>query len=48
VALEFGPDPLALVAATSKVYEVPLVRPLTVQVSPEVVQVKPPGEDVTV
>jgi hypothetical protein len=41
--------PMALVAVTVNVYEVPLVRPLTVQdVAPVVVQVSMFGEDVTV
>ena len=41
--------PSALVALTVKVYAVPLVRPETVQlVAPVVVQVNPPGDDVTV
>jgi hypothetical protein len=41
--------PTTLVAVTVKVYEVPLVRPVTVQVrAPVVVQVKPPGLEVTV
>lgn len=41
--------PSTLVATTVKVYAVPFVRPVTVQVvAPVVVQVKDPGEDVTV
>ena len=44
-----GPSPLALVATIEKVYGVPLLRPLTLQVSsPVVVQVKEPGDEVTV
>ena len=44
-----GPSPAPLVATTVKEYAVPLVRPLTVQVSaPDVVQVKEPGDEVTV
>ena len=41
--------PLAFVATIENVYAVPLVRPLTMQVrAPLVVQVKPPGDEVTV
>jgi hypothetical protein len=41
--------PEALVAVTVKVYEVPLVRPVTSQVvAPFEVQVSDPGEEVTV
>jgi hypothetical protein len=41
--------PLGFVAVTVKVYEVPLVRPVTVQVvSPVVLQVFAPGDEVTV
>jgi hypothetical protein len=44
-----APVPTALVAVTVKVYDVPLVRPLTVQdVAPVVVQVLLPGDEVTV
>ena len=44
-----GPSPTPLVATTAKEYRVPLVRPFTVQVSaPVVVQVKEPGDEVTV
>jgi hypothetical protein len=40
-----GPVPTALVAVTVKVYEVPFVSPVTVQVvAPVVVQVCPPDE----
>ncbi len=45
------PAPTALFAATVKVYGVPLVRPVTVQLVVDpfgVVQVCPPGEAVTV
>ncbi len=45
---EAGPVPVALVARTVKVYQVPLVRLVTVQDVVAVVQVKPPGELVTV
>jgi hypothetical protein len=47
-APEEAPVPAALVAVTVKVYEVPLVRPVTVQVVPLVAHVRPPGLDVTV
>ncbi len=48
-AAEAGPVPEPLVAVTVKVYPVPLVSPLTVQlVAPPVVQVKAPGDEVTV
>ena len=40
--------PTAFVAVTVKVYEVPFVRPLTVQPVPAVEQVKPPGDEVAV
>ena len=43
------PVPTPLVAVTVKVYEVPGVSPVTLQVSaPDVVQVRPPGVEVTV
>ena len=42
-----APDPAELVAATTNVYEVPLVRPLTVHEVVGVVHVNEPGEDVT-
>jgi hypothetical protein len=42
------PVPVALVAVTVKVYGVPLVRPGTVQLVAAVVQVNPPGDEVTV
>jgi hypothetical protein len=35
-------------AVTVKVYEVPFVSPVTVQVSEDVEQVSEPGDDVTV
>ncbi len=38
----------ALVAVTVKVYEVKLVRPVTVQAVVALVQVSPPGDDVAV
>ena len=47
-ALEAAPAPRAFVAVTVKVYEVPLVRPVTVQLVVDVEQVNAPGEDVTV
>jgi hypothetical protein len=48
-AVEAGPIPTSLVAVIVKVYGVPLVRPVTVHVSPPVVvHVRPPGELVTV
>ncbi len=48
-AAEAAPVPSAFVAVTVKVYAVLLVRPPTVQVvAPVVVQVKLPGEEVTV
>ena len=40
--------PAALVAVTVKVYDVPLVRPLTVHDVVAVVQVNAPGFDLTV
>jgi hypothetical protein len=46
---EASESPTALVAFTVKVYDVPLVKPLTVQVSAAVVvQIAPPGDAVTV
>ena len=43
------PNPTPFVAVTAKVYEVPGVKPVTLQVSaPDVVQVSAPGELVTV
>ena len=42
------PAPTALVAATVKVYAVPLVRPVTVQAVEAVAQVRPAGVEVTV
>jgi hypothetical protein len=47
-ALDAAPVPAAFVAVTVKVYDVPLVRPVTVSglADPEVV--KEPGLDVTV
>src|SRR3990172_1192226 len=47
-ALEASPVPAALVAVTVKEYGLPLVRPLTVQPRPAVVQVAPPGLAVAV
>lgn len=41
--------PMELVAVTVKVYDVPLVSPVTVhEVAPDVVHMNPPGDDVTV
>jgi hypothetical protein len=45
---EDGLVPAELVAVTVKVYVVPSVRPVTVQDVVLVVQVRPPGLDVTV
>ena len=42
-----GPVPARLMAVTVNVYEVPLVRPVTMQLVPLVEQVNPPGDDVT-
>ncbi len=47
-ALEAEPVPAELVAVTVKVYEVPLVRPVTVIGDDAPVPVSPPGFDVTV
>jgi hypothetical protein len=47
-ALEADPVPAAFVAVTVNVYEVPFVRPVTVQLVDAVVQVNEPGEEVTV
>jgi len=47
-AEETAPEPLAFVAVTVNVYEVPFVRPVTVQVVVAVVQVNEPGVEVTV
>jgi hypothetical protein len=43
-----GPVPTEVVAVTVKVYEVPLVRPVTLTGEVAPVPVNPPGEDVTV
>ena len=49
VAADATDVPRAFVAVTVNVYEVPLVRPFTVQNSaPSVPQVRPPGDAVTV
>jgi hypothetical protein len=40
--------PAPLLAFTTKVYEVPLSKPETVQLVPDVVQVDPPGDAVAV
>ena len=46
--VEAGDVPLALDATTTKEYEVPFLRPVTVQeVAPEVVQVLCVGDEVT-
>ena len=47
-ATDATPVPAEFVAAAVNVYEVPFVRPVTVQEVVEVVQVNDPGEDVTV
>jgi len=46
-AADAGPVPAELVAVTVKVYGVPLVRPSTVQLVVLVLQVRPPGDEVT-
>jgi hypothetical protein len=49
VAEDAAEVPRAFVAVTVNVYEVPLVRPVTVQnTAPSVAQVFEPGEEVTV
>jgi hypothetical protein len=45
---EAGPVPALLVAVTVKLYEVPLVKPVTVIGGAVPVAVKPPGDEVTV
>jgi hypothetical protein len=45
--VELSPQPAPLSAFTVKVYVVPFVSPVTVQVSADVRHVCPPGEDVT-
>jgi hypothetical protein len=47
LALEAEELPAEFLATTVNVYAVPLVRPVTVQVVKEVVQVKLPGLEVT-
>jgi hypothetical protein len=47
-AVDAGPTPTLLVAVTVNVYAVPLVSPVTVHDVDAVVQLSPPGEDVTV
>ena len=42
-----GPVPAALEAVTVKVYAVPLVSPVTVHLVVDVVQLRPPGLEVT-
>jgi len=46
--VEATPFPATLCATTLKVYAVPLVRPVTLQEVVVVMQVLPPGEEVTV
>jgi hypothetical protein len=48
LAREVAGDPLVNVAVTVKLYKVPFVSPVTVQVSPVVVQVFDSGDDVAV
>jgi hypothetical protein len=49
LAPDVAEEPAPFSAVTVKVYPVPAVRPVTVHVvAPVVVQVRPPGEDVTV
>jgi len=43
-----GPVPVVLAAVTVNVYPVPLVSPVTVQLVVDDVQVKLPGDEVTV
>jgi len=45
--VELSPQPAPLSAFTVKVYVVPFVSPVTVQVSAEVRHVCPPGEEAT-
>jgi len=45
---EGDPGPLAFIALTVNVYGVPLVRPWTVHEVVEVLQVRPPGDEVAV
>ena len=47
-AADDEPVPTTLVAVTVNVYEVPLVRPVTVQLVEVLVQVNEPGDEVTV
>lgn len=47
-AADAGLVPTALVAVTEKLYDVPVVRPVTTTGEDEPDAVKPPGEDVTV
>jgi hypothetical protein len=47
-AVDAGPVPMPFLAFTVKVYETPVVRPLTVQEVEAVVHVKLPELDVTV
>ena len=47
-AVDAEPVPAAFVAVTVNVYEVPFVRPVTVQLVVVDVHVDPPGDEVTV
>jgi len=47
-AVDAEPVPALFVAVTENVYEMPFVRPITVQVVVAVVHVNEPGDDVTV
>jgi len=47
-AVDAEPVPALFVAVTVNVYEVPLVRPLTVQLVVSVAHANEPGDDVTV
>jgi hypothetical protein len=47
-ALDAGPVPAAFVAVTVNVYDVPLLKPVTVWVVLDPADVNPPGLDVTV
>ena len=47
-AFEAAPVPTPFVAFTVKEYDVPFARPVTEQLSPDVVHVKPPGDEVAV
>jgi len=47
-AADAAPVPLAFVAVTVNVYDVPFARPLTVQLVDAVEHVNEPGDEVTV